>query len=457
MEDLGKILRRMADKYPSRDGPVLSEIEETPDLCGLCSGREWLTTGAAVGDPDFGRAIACTCQKQDDESSRYERLLKYSNLGNLSRFTFERVESKNVQITCSRISYERAFGAALEFAEDPLGWIVLQGPHGAGKTMLAAAIGNRCISRGHVVFFSHVPDLLDHLRATFSPTSDIAYSDLFEQVKSAPILVLDGLGSYSTTPWAEEKLGQIVNHRHNAELPTVYTSAVPLHELDTYVSTRLRSPGFSRVVEIEAARDRSDGPLGGIDPQLLERMTFEAFDVRGNNPSDAQRVTLEYAFQAASRFADSPEGWLILTGETGTGKTHLAYAIAGVQLELDNSAIFAFVPDLMDHLRRTFDPQSPIRYDRLFEEVRSTPLLILDDFGKERKSDWAVEKLYQIVVHRHNLRLPTVITCAMELEDVGGDPILSRILDESIKNHYVIEAPDYRKKMRPVPRGRKPR
>ena len=115
-----------------------------------------------------------------------------------------------------------------DFAEAPEGWLVILGPHGSGKTILAAAAANRCIDRGHVVFFSHVPDLLDHLRATFSPTSDIAYSELFEQVKSTPILVLDGLGSHSTTPWAEEKLGQIINHRYNAALPTVVTTAASL-------------------------------------------------------------------------------------------------------------------------------------------------------------------------------------------------------------------------------------
>ena len=456
MEDLGEILRRLAIRNTSGDRPPLPDIEE-PDACARCGGRGWLTLDAPVGDPNFGRTVACTCRRDDREEDGYARLLKYSNLGSLARFTFETVEPEGGRLAGSRDSYQRAYAAALDFAEGPEGWLVLLGPHGSGKTILAAAIANRCIDRGHVVFFSHVPDLLDHLRATFSPSSDIAYSELFEQVQSTPILVLDGLGSHSTTPWAEEKLGQIINHRYNAALPTVVTSAAPLDALDPYVSTRLRSPGLSRVVEIEPERAQYESPLGGIDPDMLERMTFGTFDVRGNNPNAAQRVTLEYAFQAAFSFADSPEGWLILTGETGTGKTHLAFAIAGAQIECGNPVIFAFVPDLMDHLRRTFDPESPVRYDRLFEEVRTTPLLILDDFGKERKSDWAVEKLYQIVVHRHNLRLPTVITSTMEFDSEGGDPILSRILDESIKIHYVIDAPDYRKKMRPVPGRRRPR
>ena len=451
MEDLGEILRRLAIRNTSGDRSPLPDVEEV-ESCDRCGGRGWLTVEAAVGDPDFGRTVSCVCRKDDREEEAYSRLLKYSNLGSLARFTFETVTPEGGdRLVGSLDSYQRAYEAARDFAEAPEGWLVILGPHGSGKTILAAAVANRCIDRGHVVFFSHVPDLLDHLRATFSPASDIAYSELFEQVKSTPILVLDGLGSHSTTPWAEEKLGQIINHRYNAALPTVVTSAASLDALDLYVSTRLRSPGLSRVVEIEAERERSDGPLGGIDPQMLERMSFETFDVRGNNPSAAQQASLEGALKAAKSFSKELEGWLLITGETGAGKTHLAVAIAGAQIEQGKPAVFAFVPNLMDYLRSTFHPESSVRYDSLFEEIKNTPLLILDDFGKERKSDWAVEKLYQIVAHRHNLRLPMVITSMREFKDEGGDPILSRILDESIRNQVVIDAPDYRKKMRPVP------
>ena len=439
MEDLGEILRRLAIRNTSGDRPPQPDVEEG-DACDRCGGRGWLTLDAAVGDPNFGRTVACVCRQDDREEEAYSRLLKYSNLGSLARFTFETVEPESSErMAGTRDSYQRAYAAAKAFAEGPEGWLVIMGPHGSGKTILAAAAANRCIDRGHVVFFSHVPDLLDHLRATFSPASDIAYSELFEQVKSTPILVLDGLGSHSTTPWAEEKLGQIINHRYNAALPTVVTSAATLDALDPYVSMRLRSPGLSRVVEIEPEREESESPLKPLDPEMLKRKTFEAFELTGEYP------TLDDALKAAFSFAYNPQGWLVLTGETGIGKTHLAVAIYGIQVERGNPAIFAFMPALMDHLRRAFHPESPVRYDRLFEEVRDAPLLILDDLGKERQSYWADEKLYQIIVHRHNLRLPTVITSAQKFEDEGRYPIRSRMMDKSLSSFHRIDAPDYRK------------
>jgi DNA replication protein DnaC len=63
------------------------------------------------------------------------------------------------------------------------------------------------------------------LRATFNPNSLTPYDKRFDEVRKAPLLVLDDLGTESATPWAEEKLYQLFNYRYNARLPTVITTA----------------------------------------------------------------------------------------------------------------------------------------------------------------------------------------------------------------------------------------
>ena len=447
MEDLGDILKRLATRSSSGDRPPDALFEE-PEPCERCGGRGWVTLEVPVGHPEFGQIVSCTCQEQELEQDRHDRLLRYSNLAHMARFTFDSLDSDGLAGDPeSRQRFRAALNAAREFCERPTGWLVLTGPHGSGKTHLAAAIGKCCIGRGHVVFFSHVPDLLDHLRATFSPTSDIGYSDLFDQVRGTPLLILDGLGSHSTTPWAQEKLRQVINHRYAAELPTVITTAGPLEELDEHISSRLRALGLSRVLELRAREPEPASSMGRIEPQMLKRMTFETFDVRGNNPGARQRASLEAAFQAARNFAADPDGWLTLSGQTGVGKTHLAVAIAAERIEKGGPVNFAFVPELMDYLRYTFSPESTVTYDRVFEEVKNAPLLVLDDLGKERSSGWAVEKLYQIVVHRHNARLPTIITSMMDFGD-NLDPITSRVQDPSVSQLVRLDAPDYRNKQR---------
>jgi len=103
-----------------------------------------------------------------------------------------------------------------------------------------------------------VPDFLDHLRSTFAPDSKVTYDELFERVKNTPLLILDDYGEHSTTPWAQEKLYQLINHRYNARLPMVVTMSCSLDEIETRVGSRLADPRISLVYLIMAPDYRAD-------------------------------------------------------------------------------------------------------------------------------------------------------------------------------------------------------
>ena len=409
-----------------------------------------------MGDPGFGKAVSCVCQ-EGEGSSRLLQLQRYSNLGYLTRLSFEGLEPEGkAQDGESRRLFRQAYEAALAFAKDPQGWLVLTGPSGSGKTLLAAAIANRALALGQPAFFMNVPDLLDHLRATYAPTSEVAYDELLDQVRNASLLVLDDLGAHSGTPWAQEKLYQVFNHRFNAGLPTVVVLSVPLERLDDRLRTRFTDEDLSRVYPLQRGAARPLEQLGLPEPEQLERMTFATFDPRGNRGkpvSEEQQASLAYARQFARTYAEAPEGWLVLLGDTGVGKTHLAVAIAGERLNAGEPVAFTFVPDLLDYLRATYAPTSEVSYDERFDQVRDTALLILDDLGSQRSSPWAEEKLYQIIVHRHNARLPTVIT-TRELSKDPRNPVVSRLKDPSMVNVLAMDAPDYRDQEQASPRPR---
>ena len=110
-----------------------------------------------------------------------------------------------------------------------------------------------------------MPDFLDHLRATFSPQSLVSYDQRFEEVRNASLLILDDLGTQSSTKWAQEKLFQLFNHRYNAHLPTVITMQESVEEFEK-TNPRLSSRilDFSRctVFAIIAPSYR-----GGVRPQ----------------------------------------------------------------------------------------------------------------------------------------------------------------------------------------------
>ncbi|MEW6422885.1 MAG: ATP-binding protein, partial [Deinococcota bacterium] len=166
------------------------------------------------------------------------------------------------------------------------------------------------------------------------------------------------------------------------------------------------------------------------------------------------------AFDAARQFAENPRGWLVLIGAHGSGKTHLAAAIANFRAETHIPPQFRDVSDFLDHLRATFSPSSTVTLDRRFEEVRTAPLLILDNLGMQSSTPWATEKLYQLLNYRYIAKLPTVVTSALSLDEI--EPRLrSRMMDRRLCSIYAITAPPYTgapsRKTRPAGKSRRSR
>jgi len=425
-----------------------SDAEETEELspssnCSICKGAGFVHPPLPSGKPDFSRVVACRCTQQELDKGRQTHLLRYSNLGSLTRFTFDNILPRGRSGNpINQEQFHRIYEATKAFAAEPSGWLILVGPSGCGKTHLAAAITNERVSQGQPAFFISTPDLLDRLRSTFNTNSEIPYDEFFDQMRNAPLLVLDDLGAQTSTPWAKEKLEQLLNHRFSSELPTVIVAIIPIEQLEDRIRTRLTDPNLCHIYAVEekqALLEYSWGP----EFELQKSMTFDKFDWRRVNLLPEQRQNLEQAFRLALDFAKSPDGWLVFMGVTGCGKTHLAAAIVNYRYQANQPALFVVVPDFLDHLRSTFTPESKVSYDQLFESVKNAPLLVLDDFGEQSTTPWAREKLYQVINYRYNARLATVITARGSLDEIDS-PISSRLADPKITVVWNIIAPDYR-------------
>ncbi|MBM4431974.1 MAG: ATP-binding protein [Chloroflexi bacterium] len=146
---------------------------------------------------------------------------------------------------------KKSLTIARDYARNPRGWLVFSGGYGCGKTHLAAAIANYRVYNGYPAIFVVVPDLLDHLRAAFGPSSTVGLDRRLEEIRRAPLLVLDDLGTQSATPWAQEKLFQIFDYRYNARLPTVITITQDV-ELDPRLKTRILDVSACQVLAITA-------------------------------------------------------------------------------------------------------------------------------------------------------------------------------------------------------------
>jgi DNA replication protein DnaC len=226
-----------------------------PEVCPLCHGAGYVRLDVPVGHPDFGRAVQCACKEREIAERERLKLRAVSSLKPFDKKTFATFDSAIPGV-------REAQEVALRYAEDPVGWLIFQGGYGCGKTHLAAAIAHQREDEGDTVFFSIVPDLLDHLRAAFAPTSELTYDALFERVRESGLLVLDDLGAENGTAWATEKLFQLINYRYNYRMPTVITTNARLmSHMDERIRSRLNDRGLVRYVQIEAQdyRERHAG------------------------------------------------------------------------------------------------------------------------------------------------------------------------------------------------------
>jgi len=439
---------KVSSPTPSDTEPAAKAMLGDPD-CPVCHGIGWVRLDVPLESPDFGKLTVCICRQKEAATTTSNRLYQLSNLEAFQNMTFVTFkEQGRLGLGDDQVrSLKTALSQATLFAKELKGWILFSGGYGTGKTHLAAAIANFDVGLNVPTLFLTVPDLLDWLRFAYD-SPEATFEERFNEIRNIRLLVLDDLGTQNATPWAEEKLFQIINHRYVNRLATVITTNQQMDEIDGRVRSRLEDPDLVTLVRITApdfrapTRDSSFPMLSSL--HLHTGHTFGSYSQReAENLSKEQKSNLDEAFWTSHNFAEKPRGWLVLLGKSGTGKTFFAAAIGNYRANLGDPPMFVVVPDLLDHLRATYGPNSNITYDELFNQVKTASLLILDDLGTQSATTWAREKLYQIFNYRYNAELPTVITTSLELRDI--DPhIRSRMEDERLCKVITIETPPFR-------------
>ncbi len=278
-------LKKIVENTSKANIPISSSTSLGDPNCPHCGGQGYLRADVPMGHPNFGRLEICVCRRADVSQQVRERLYSLSQLDELKELTFSTFQPRGrkglgeMQAT----SLEMAFNQANHYAQSQKGWLLLQGGYGCGKTHLAAGIANFAVEMGVPTLFLTVPDLLDMLRFSYD-SQDTTFEERFDEIRNASLLVLDDFGTQNATPWAQEKLFQIVNYRYINKLPLVVTTNLMLDEIEPRIRSRLADPELVTTCKINTPDyrrpmdDTGHPELSSLE--LMSNKTFGSFDER---------------------------------------------------------------------------------------------------------------------------------------------------------------------------------
>ncbi len=205
--------------------------------------------------------------------------------------------------------------------------------------------------------------------------------------------------------------------------------------------------------EQELRKQKIESILGksGIKKRYLSR-TIDSFSVTAENKRSFE-VATDYIKNFREYFTQGKG--LYLEGPCGTGKTHLAIAIALAIINTGVPVICKTSIDILGDIKRCYERNSEVTEEEVLEAYKTVDLLIIDDLGKEQVTEWSVPVLYSILNERYEALLPTIITTNYNTTALAGKlsakgdtetatAIISRFVESS--KRVTMSWADYRRK-----------
>jgi DNA replication protein DnaC len=208
--------------------------------------------------------------------------------------------------------------------------------------------------------------------------------------------------------------------------------------------------------------------MDGFDiPKRFQDKTFNSYDPDNlSNKKNPYEKVREYVDTFADRNKNGD--WLVLTGGYGLGKTHLAFAAARKIMkyyaeqfveENPNSLrytratkkiIFVNSSELVQKIRDSYDSDR-VNEKEIMARYETIPLLIIDDLGTEKASEWQHEKMYLILNHRYNEMKTTIITTNLGIAGLRkqvSERVVERMIEAAGGGEYLwkLEGKSYRRK-----------
>jgi DNA replication protein DnaC len=179
----------------------------------------------------------------------------------------------------------------------------------------------------------------------------------------------------------------------------------------------------------------------GIPPHY-RNASFENFSTRPD--SQPAHTRLQGAAITARKYADefgllTRKKGLLFIGDPGTGKTHLAVSVLKRLIARGFECVFFDYQNLLERIRSSYDPASGSAQREAYRKALECEVLILDDLGAHRVSDWVEDTVTSIITHRCNHDRALIATTNLRDSEAGDSPVPSGVAGDAASRYYLAE------------------
>ena len=406
------------------------------DDCKPCNQARWIIVN--------NETVPCNlCDKSFEDDIDIKIRIKYAGLDQLMEYKLINFKVDGSVGKSEPSKLRNYLNLAKDYSKNPMGWLVINGPTGTGKTHLAAGIAINCVENSSPVIYKSIQEIVDII--TNTNPEDESFKDLI----NFPFLVIDDFGNQRYSDWIEEKIDHLFTHRYTRKLPTVIALSSNILDLDDRSQMRFTDPKLVQSINLEYKKNNI--LTNGI-PKVFEKAKLTK-ELRKpiKNSSQSDKVTydsIEMALFKSKEYINSKDpGWLYIHGETGSGKSYLSAAIANYLEKKGKEVFFISSAELIDKVREQFGNNQGKGIE--FEKAKVVDFLFLDDLWGHNNTKWSDELIYNLLAYRQDNLKATVINSSVIYEKIkkyeikknqlSSDSIFTEKICSRISNKNIVE------------------
>ncbi len=434
MESLKEILnnRKFSSNY-------FEEFENESDYseCEICDSARWIIVNKET--------VPCSCQKGKTDDLETKIKLRYAGLNQLLEYDLKNFKIDGKIGKADPKNLRENLRKADEYSKNPMGWLVISGEPGTGKTHLAVGIAINCIKNDNTVIYKSTQEFIDIITKTNANPEDNNFNELIDY----PFLIIDDYGNQKYSEWIEEKIDHLFTYRYTRKLPTVVVINKNILDFDERSQTRFSDPNLVQTIHLDSKNTNFKG--NGI-PKVFENAKLRKLTRKPNKElTQEEKITfdsIEMALLKSKEFVESENpSWLYIHGGTGSGKSYLTSAIANDIAKKNKSLFFISTSELIDNVRDFVRSNQGKGF--VYDLCKDIDYLFLDDLWGHNNTKWSDEIIYNLIAYRQDNLKFTVINSSINHERIksysssndqlASDSIFTEKISSRLSNKNLVE------------------